>query len=528
MKFLLCCVPFGLTKCPRSYAILRKMPLTLKKTPSLPTTRHAYESPDIHTGFLQLVSSYAPLDESFVSAWNNADSDPRVSATTYLALQNLLAQAPSFLQRSRATTPSSDSNPTYSAPVTAAPSATGSDEEADEEIVHSEPTAIQKADLLITQQWLRLIVWQSSDKQRLLSWHAPQESLNRAFPLEIARSTANVLQSLPSSAVEVHGMGIFEKIFEIGDSCIKALDEIDGNNTARRYMGGISGFMGMDFFGTGDLGVLGTSRRGVAIDPMEIFVRTLSATPNSRAQFAERLLSRPGVMKMSLSPSLAAPLLQPGSLSWSTGLSGASNTQPMGSILGEVAKEENELDTEGNSGWPLGNTMGLSGGTSDPSQLSGPMFNFNTPPFHAAPSNPPDERQSALASYSIPSLDTSVQSASNWTNEMSAATQDWSYDLTSPTLESAPFSTNVSAFSGATGNQIGTFTPNVFSRQDSGDNVYQYQERQQPRFGAVLMEGPTPTLIMNEANGRVGFDGGANTNVDHERAMRARRFLGSL
>ncbi|KAH8752826.1 hypothetical protein F5883DRAFT_397616, partial [Diaporthe sp. PMI_573] len=54
----------------RSFAILRNKPITFKKTPMLPTTRHSYESPDIHAGFLQLVSSYTPLDESFVSAWN--------------------------------------------------------------------------------------------------------------------------------------------------------------------------------------------------------------------------------------------------------------------------------------------------------------------------------------------------------------------------------------------------------------------------------------------------------------------------
>ncbi len=40
------------------------------------------------------------------------------------------------------------------------------------------------------------------------------------LPLAIARRTAGVLQNLPSTAVEVHGMGIFEKIFEIGTWCI--------------------------------------------------------------------------------------------------------------------------------------------------------------------------------------------------------------------------------------------------------------------------------------------------------------------
>ncbi len=47
--------------------------------------------------------------------------------------------------------------------------------------------------------------------------------------------------------------------------------------------------LGMDFVGS-DLGVLGLGRKGAVIDPLEFFVRTLSASPNSRTQFAERLL----------------------------------------------------------------------------------------------------------------------------------------------------------------------------------------------------------------------------------------------
>lgn len=502
---------------------MRKRPLTFKKTPSLPTTRHAYESPDIHTGFLQLVSSYTPLDESFVSAWND-DSDPRVSATTYLALQNLLAQPPTFLQRSRASTPSSEGNPTYSAPVTAAPSMTGSDEEADEEIVHSEPTAIQKADLLITQQWLRLIVWQSSSKQQLLSWNAPHESMSFAFPLEIARSTANVLQSLPSSAVEVHGMGIFEKIFEIGNTCMRVLDYMDQSNTPRSAIGGMPGAIGMDFIGTGDLGVLSLSRRGVATDPFEVFVRTLSATPNSRLQFANPLLTiaqqRPGVMKMALTPSLANPVHQPEAITWSTAVANVSNSLPM---IEEVVKEETDLDTAGNNGWSIGNSLSLDAGASAPSLLSDTMLDFNTSPFPVTSTNAPDNsRQSVLTSLSMPSLDTSMQPVSTWGNEMSAATEDWSYDLTSPTLDSTAFSNNPSAYNSAAGTPLGNFSLGTatFTRQNSGDNnAYQYhqqrQQQQQPTYGGM------------DATG-AGSANNSNNSMGREHAKRAHQFFGNI
>lgn len=493
----------------RSFAILRNKPITFKKTPSLPTTRHTYESPDIHTGFLQLVSSYTPLDESFVSAWNDG-SDPRVSATTYLALQNLLAQPPTFLQRSRASTPSSDSQPTFSAPVTAAPSASGSDEDADVEIVQSEPTAIQKADLLITQQWLRLIVWQSSFRQSLLSWTAAHDSMHFAFPLAIARSTANVLQSLPSSAVEVHGMGIFEKIFEIGTWCMNVLGAIDRASAAGTPIGGIRGAMGMDFIGTGDLGVLGVSRKGVAIDPLEFFVRTLSATPNSRTQFAERLLmfaqERPGGMRMALTPSLNSPVLPPENMPWTNfgGLGGANNDVPMGNILGEVGKDKDEVDTSDNV-WTMSGSLDLDAGSSSqmPSLLGDSILSLNTNSFSnaAGPSavnafvstsgsgtNTPvsaSQRQMTSA-LSMPSLNTTIP-FSNWANDVSAASADWSYDLTSPTIESNAFGADLAAYSSGTGTPAGTITPGIFSRQSSGDSLYQYQARRpQAQFGTSL------------------------------------------
>lgn len=441
-----------------------------------------------------------------MTAWNEG-SDPGVSSTTYLALQNLLAHSPSFLQRSRASTPSSDSLPTYSAPVTAAPSLSGSDDDADEEIVQSEPTAIQKADLLITQQWLRLIVWQSSFRQTLLSWTAPHESMHFAFPLAIARSTANVLQSLPSSAVEVHGMGIFEKIFEIATWCMNVLGAIDRASATGTPISGIRGTMGMDFVGTGDLGVLGVSRKGVAIDPLEFFVRTLSATPNSRTQFADRLLmfaqERPGGMRMALTPALNSPVFPPeGMPLWQgVGPTNSNGDISMGNCFVEMVKEklENEVveSTERNV-WSINNSINLSGGSSAdvsvPSLLGEPILDFNnfsratgndssattyntaTTSNGAAPSN---ARPSLPTSLSMPALNTSVPGL--WSShEAMSSTQDWAYDLTSPSMDSAAtFSNNVSAYNSGAGTPVGQFGQSTFERTDSGDSIYTYHESPQ-------------------------------------------------
>ncbi|CAK7264369.1 hypothetical protein SEPCBS119000_000964 [Sporothrix epigloea] len=330
----------------RSFAVFRSKPITLKKTPSLPSTRHPYEAPEIQSGFLQLISAYAPLDESFVNAWNEG-SDPHVTATTYLALQKRLSMRPPFLVRSRTENsarspngrstashtpenqspthqsqtagheapPPSPRSPTELAAAVNNVSATEDSNLFEEELKNaSEPEVndIQKADLLITQQWLRLIVWQSSFRQQLLSWTAPNESMRFAFPLAIAARTAAVIQSLPPQAIEVHGMGIMEKIFEIGTWSMNVLQACDMAGAAGTSVAGGGAAMGMDFAGASDLGVLGVGRMSYSVDPLEFFVRTLSASPNSRTQYAERLLmfaneQTGGGMRMALSPALSAP-----------------------------------------------------------------------------------------------------------------------------------------------------------------------------------------------------------------------------
>ncbi|KAI6713873.1 hypothetical protein JHW43_003630 [Diplocarpon mali] len=210
----------------RSFAILRHKPLTLSKTPIFPSSLHSYESPSIHTGFMHLVNSYHLLDSSFVDTWNEITSAP-TSTLTYTALQNQLSQ----------TQPS-----------------------------HIALPDIQKADILVTQQWLRLIVWQSSMRQGLLSSTASDESMTFAYPLKIAHSLLGVLSSLPTTSIEVHGMGIFEKIFEIGNTMLDVMQACGRS--------------------------IPSPPNGVAQDPFSVFVKTLSQTPNSQRQYANLLLAK--------------------------------------------------------------------------------------------------------------------------------------------------------------------------------------------------------------------------------------------
>lgn len=317
----------------RSFAILRNKPLTLRKTPSLPTGGHDYEAPDIHVGFMKLVSSYAPLDESFVNAWNDG-SDPSVSETTYLNLQRLLAQPLDFLRPKRKSP---------SPPISLIPTVNSvQDDESDE----PDPTSVQKADLMITQQWLRLIVWQSSFRQGLLRTAAENESFRFSFPLSIARDTLSILQSLPSRAVEVHGMGIFEKIFEIGTWSVNVMGAYDSGTTnpTRPFGGASDGVGGMDYVG-GDLSLFGHSgRSGVVQDPLQYFIKTLSASPNSKTMYADKLLmfaeQTPSGMRTNLSPVMTPFGTLTRENSWSTA----------SGVVGEVSEDKTADGTYYNTG----------------------------------------------------------------------------------------------------------------------------------------------------------------------------------
>ena len=405
----------------RSFAILRRKPLALRRTPLLPQRGHAYEHPEIHSGFVKLVKSYMPLDESFVNAWNDG-SDPGVTAATYLHLQRILAKPLDFLTTTRRSRPA---RPRGAASAAMDRSASGGSSSGslhlrnggsgnadgvaghvveevgnneDEQETEIEPTAIQKADLLMTQQWLRLIVWQSSCGQGLLSTAAEDESMTFGFPLSIARDTVAVLQSLPSQAIEVHGMGIFEKIFEIAYSCVSVLGFSDSHHQQQHYhhpdqpyssprgfergstswkgtgesgssyggplhpqpqpsrgmatataatrfpIGrGASSFGGMDHL-RGDLSLLTQGgRSGVHTDPVEFFVRMLSASPNSRTRFAEKLLmfagESPGSFRTALSPAPSSPT------STSTA-SSSGGFRAGGMATGGVRPEAVEVDAE--------------------------------------------------------------------------------------------------------------------------------------------------------------------------------------
>ncbi|KAL6244937.1 hypothetical protein RBB50_008465 [Rhinocladiella similis] len=169
----------------RGLAILRNKPTQIICLPSLPTEYFDETDGVVLAGFSALVNLFSILDEKFVRLWSggggdtDADSEP---LDNIAGLQHALNKMSfgSFAM-----------------------------------------TDVQKADVLITHQWLRLIFWQASMRQGLISYTSPDPIFSSRYPITIAQDLCASLgldeadTNGAYDAILVHGMGIFEKLFEV-------------------------------------------------------------------------------------------------------------------------------------------------------------------------------------------------------------------------------------------------------------------------------------------------------------------------
>jgi Fungal specific transcription factor domain len=170
----------------RGASILRNKPISIPKLPVLPTEYFDDEDPSILTGFQCLCQLFALLDEKFIQVWRSSESQTSRSPSleSLAAIQENLSNL-SFDFR------------------------TLSD--------------IQRADVQITQQWLRLIFWQASMRQGIISSKSLDPAFTYRYPITIAKTLCSQLSSLPINALAVHGLGIFEKVFEVAYTLMDAL-----------------------------------------------------------------------------------------------------------------------------------------------------------------------------------------------------------------------------------------------------------------------------------------------------------------
>ena len=149
----------------RAYALERHRPLSLHPTIDLPVAEGPEQ--EIISGFLYLTSLFRCLDDEFMGLWNKVKSN---CSTEWLsALQQRLYEA---------------------VPV----------------VLNT--TESQAADIKITQQWLRVMVWQLSITHGSLSSHSTNSAMTFKYPIQVARDLIKDLSHLSLASMEVHGVGL--------------------------------------------------------------------------------------------------------------------------------------------------------------------------------------------------------------------------------------------------------------------------------------------------------------------------------
>jgi len=179
------CFMFDILMLIRAYALQRHRPLTLQRTIDLPSVSPNDSDAGIISGFLDLVSLFQNFDDNFVSLWNVSSRTASLPYSTPEAISASANQL-SALQAILAT----------SIPDV------------------GKRTEVQQADLLISRQWLKTMVWQLCVTKGLLSSSSREESMSLDFPVTIARDVVSASRILGREAFEPHGPGIVSFIEE--------------------------------------------------------------------------------------------------------------------------------------------------------------------------------------------------------------------------------------------------------------------------------------------------------------------------
>jgi hypothetical protein len=172
----------------RGLAILRNKATQITRLPRLSAEYFDEQDAVILAGFSALANLFSILDEKFVSLWSTTSFD--ADSTAYEPYENVAAIQVSLNEMS---------------------------------FENFAMTDIQRADVLITHQWLRLIFWQASMRQGLISYSAADPIFSSTYPITIAKDLCAAIADISHEAILVHGLGIFEKLFEVAFTLMDAL-----------------------------------------------------------------------------------------------------------------------------------------------------------------------------------------------------------------------------------------------------------------------------------------------------------------
>jgi hypothetical protein len=167
----------------RAHSLQYRRPTTLQITPTAPVLNNDR----ILIGLRCLAALFAPLDSSFIALLNQEVQRDVHSAELLRTVEHAVMSA----------------------------------------IDHSVTlSSEEKANLRVTQLWLGILCWQVRLRLGLLSEEADSPSSTYQYPLEIARSLTMSIRDLPVESIQVHGVGLTEKLFDITCALIDVLARV--------------------------------------------------------------------------------------------------------------------------------------------------------------------------------------------------------------------------------------------------------------------------------------------------------------
>lgn len=144
---------------PRAHSFQREIPTALHRASDLPPLRHRADG-SISANFIHLCTLFSSLDEAI-----NAKSREAIAVAQRQLNQRFLA-------------------------------ATGEDNE------------VQRADIFLTQQWMRVFLWQYSLSLTELFSDHENEEFSLSFPAQVAKTALGIVSSLSKESLEAHGPGM--------------------------------------------------------------------------------------------------------------------------------------------------------------------------------------------------------------------------------------------------------------------------------------------------------------------------------
>ncbi|KAH7121832.1 hypothetical protein B0J13DRAFT_158963 [Dactylonectria estremocensis] len=179
-------------------------------------------------GLLQLMRLFDSVDEDVIPCWNRSCSPPLTSCAKLTVdrahkVYDAIANAMKFGSRQDGDDADMSSFFTTISPVSGSPT--------------PELNDMQWADCFVLQQWLLIRLWVSCLTHDLLNEDSELTFIRPSFSVVIAENVLQQCQRLDASVLEVHGIGMVERIHDIALGVVMAIQhcrDTDGDPTTHR------------------------------------------------------------------------------------------------------------------------------------------------------------------------------------------------------------------------------------------------------------------------------------------------------